>query len=196
VHDEAKINAVLQSLPLVRFNRYVTRFIFEAHRGAALDVAGALRVGGRYNPPGTPALYTSLRRVTALTEATQLFEDEDPVKPMVMLTVRVDSRKIADLTSPAALRALGTNRAELTALIIDKQPGNAVPQVLGRIAHETGRIEGLLVWSRVSQRERNLILFPDRLGMRYDLYDPAADLPSLHPEIIEAMRALMHIDSA
>lgn len=185
---------MLGALPLLSVNRYVTRFIYEAHRGTALDVAGAVGTGGRYNPPGTPALYTALRRATALAEATQLFDDEDPIKPMLMLSVRVDSKNIADLTNAATLRALGTSRAELSDIIIDKGAGNAVPQILGRLAYETNRIEGLLVWSRLSPREKNLILFPDRLGMRYDLHDPAGELPTVHPAIMEAMRVLMQID--
>lgn len=194
MHDETRIKAVLQALPLQRVNRYVTRFIFEAHRGTALEVTGALRTGGRYNPVGLPALYTSLRRRVALAEATQFFEDEDPIKPMLMLSVRVDSDKIADLTDAATLRSLGTNRAELSAFIADKRPGNAAPQILGRMAYDTGRIEGLLAWSRASTREKNLILFPDRLGMRYDLHDPSGDLPSIHPAIMEALRSLMQIE--
>ncbi len=123
---------MLQALPLQRVNRYVTRFIFEAYRGTALDAP--------------------------------------------------------------TLRALGTNRAELAAFIADKGLGSAAPQLLGRVAHDTGRIEGLLVWSRVSTREKNLILFPDRLGMRYDLHDPTGELPSVHPAIMEAIRILMQID--
>jgi hypothetical protein len=104
------------------------------------------------------------------------------------------SDKIADLTDAATLRALGTNRGELTALLVDKRLGNAPTQILGRVAYDTGRIEGLLAWSRVSTREKNLILFPDRLGMGYDLHDPSGDLPSIHPAIMEALRSLMQID--
>lgn len=185
---------MLDALPLLPVDRYVTRFIFDAHRGTALEVVGALRVGGRYNPPGTPALYTSLLRATALAEATQLFDDEDPIKPMVMLSVRVESDKIADLTQPGTLRALGTDQAELTAKIADKGLGTAAPQILGRVAHETGRIDGLIVWSRVSPREKNLILFPDRLGMGYDLNDPSGNLPAIHPAIMEALNALMQTE--
>jgi RES domain-containing protein len=194
VHDEPKVDAVLRSLLLLRVYRYVTRFIFEEHRGTALEVDGALRSGGRYNPPGMPALYTSLRRATALAEASQLFEDEDPIKPMAMLSVRVDSERIADLTEVKTLRALGTNRAELTDAVTDKRSGTAIPQILGRIAYSTGYIEGLIVWSRVLRREKNVILFPDRLGMRYDLHDPTGELPAVHPAVMEALRLLMQID--
>jgi RES domain-containing protein len=84
VYDESRVAAVLQELPLARIDRYVTRFIFEKHRRTSIEAIGTTRSGGRYNPPGTPALYTALRRATALAEATQLLEDEDPILPMVM----------------------------------------------------------------------------------------------------------------
>jgi hypothetical protein len=76
-------------------------------------------------------------------------------------------------------------------LIVDKKAGNAVPQVLGRIAHDGGRISGLLVWSRLRKREKNLVLFPDRLGLDYELHDPDDDLSSIHPTIMDAMRTLV-----
>ena len=77
--------------------------------------------------------------------------------------------------------------------LTDKRSGTAIPQVLGRIAYGTGNIEGLLVWSRVSRREKNLVLFADRMGMRYDLHDPTGELPAVHPAIMEALRSLMQI---
>ena len=193
MHDEARIAEVLRALPLISADRYVTRFIYEAHRGTALEVIGALRMGGRYNPPGVPALYTSLRRVTALAEATHRFEDDDPIRPMAMLSVYVGSTNIADLTQAAALRALGTNRAELSVHRLDWSHGTDASQILGRVAHTTGRIHGLLVRSRVLPQEKNLVLFPDRLGMSYDLHDPGRNIPSLHPAIMEAIRALMEL---
>jgi RES domain-containing protein len=141
-----------------------------------------------------PALYTSLRRATALAEATQLIEDDDPIKPMLMLSVKVSSARIADLTEASTLKKLGTTRAELGVLLMDKSGGTAPSQVLGRVAYETASIDGLLVWSRVADKEKNLIIFPDRLNTGYTLYDPGHDLPTLHPAIAEAMNVLMQID--
>jgi len=46
----------------------------------------------------------------------------------------------------------------------------------------------------VSPREKNLILFPDRLGMGYDLNDPSGNLPAIHPAIMEALNALMQTE--
>jgi RES domain-containing protein len=71
-----------------------------------------------------PALYTSLRRATALAEATQLIEDDDPIKPMLMLSVKVSSARI-DLTEASTLKKLGTTRAELGVLLMDKSGGTA-----------------------------------------------------------------------
>lgn len=194
MHADATIDSVLRGLPLLRFDSTVTRFINEAYRGTPLETIGARLLGGRYNPPGTPALYTSLRRATALAEATQFVDDEDPIRPMLMLSVRISSGKIADLTQASTLKKLGTTRAELTALIVDKRGGTAPTQTLGRVAHATASIDGLLVWSRVADRQKNLVIFPDRLNMGYALYDPGHDLPALHPAIVEAMNTLMQLD--
>jgi RES domain-containing protein len=186
----------LTALTLIEIDRAVTRFIPAAFAGTALEVIGALRSGGRYNPPNSPALYTSIKRSTALAEATQTVEDEDPITPMLMLSVLVRSKKIADLTNAATIRACGTTIAELTAPIIDKTIGTAPPQILGQVARSTGDIDGLLVWSRVVKREKNLVLFPDRLGMNYGLNDPDHDLPAIHPAVRAAVDILMGIGDA
>ncbi len=194
MHPEAELRSVVIALDLIAVHRAVTRFIPAAFAGTALEVAGALRTGGRYNPPHTPALYTSLKRATALAEATQTVEDEDPIRPLLMLSIAVHSQKIADLTSYATMHACGTTIAELTAPIIDKGLGNSPTQVLGRAAHSAGGIDGLLVWSRVAEGTKNLVLFPDRLGMNYDLNDPAHDLPTVHPAVRAAVDILMGIE--
>ncbi len=113
---------------------------------------------------------------------------------MLMLAVRVDSNKIADLTNSDTERAIATNREELTALILDRKRGNASTQILGRVAYETDRIDGLIVWSRILRRSKNLVLFPDRLGMAYELYDPKNDLSSIHPDVMAAMNHFMGVE--
>lgn len=182
---------MLAKAPLQHIKAYVTRFIADAHRGTALETYGAVRNGGRYNPPGIPALYTSFLRDTALREATQFLGDSDPVRPMTMLSIKVHNDRILDLTRSSTLSELRTSRRELTRLIVNKADGHTAPQILGRIAHDSGLFGGLIVWSRVRHKDRNLVLFPDRLGMDYQLYDPANDIPTTHPAITEALRILM-----
>jgi RES domain-containing protein len=191
VFDERRAEAVLQSAPLLSFDGYLTRFIYAAHQRTALEAVGAFHTGGRYNPPGVAALYTSYRRATALIEATQYLEDEDPIKPMLMMSVRLETAALLDLSDPSLLAELGTGREELTKRIPDLHTGTALPQLLGRVAEASGRIRGLIVWSRLLVDERNVELFPDRLGMSYELYDPAGDILTMHPAIADALRRLM-----
>ena len=191
IKDEGRIEAVLAKAPLRCIEAYVTRLIADAYRGTALETFGAVRNGGRYNPPGIPALYTSFLRATALREAMQFLGDLDPVRPMSMLSIKVDTDRILDLTRWVTLFELRTSRRELTRLIVDKYAGDALPQILGRIAHDLGRFGGMIVWSRVHHKKWNLVLFPNRLGMEYHFYDPARNIPTTHPAIAETLRALM-----
>ncbi len=66
---------------------------------------GAARFGGRFNPKGIPALYTSLRLETAWLEAQQGFAFKP--QPMTMVAYEVDCDDVADLTDPALRAELG-----------------------------------------------------------------------------------------
>jgi hypothetical protein len=178
VFDERRAGAVLKSAPLLSFDGYLTRFVYAAHQRTALEAVRALHAGG-------------YRRATALIEATKYFEDEDPIKPMLMLSVRLETVAVLDLTDPGLLAALGTSRDELTQRIPDLRVGTALPQMLGRLAEASGRIGALIVWSRLVDDARDVVLFPERLGLGYELYDPADDIPTVHPAIADALHRLM-----
>lgn len=64
----------------------------------------AARRGGRWNPTGQPALYTSLRFETAWLEAQQGFAFK--TQPLTLCTHEVDCGPILDLTDPAVQAAL------------------------------------------------------------------------------------------
>jgi RES domain-containing protein len=188
VFDERRAEAVLQLAPLLSFDNtlrgaptHCSRSRWRLSRGRS----------GRYNPPGVAALYTSYRRATALIEATQYFEDEDPIRPMLMMSVRLKTDALLDLSDPNFLDELGTSREELTQRIPDFRAGMTPPQNVGRVAEASARIGGLVVWSRLLVEERNVVLVPDRLGMSYELYNPAGDIPTMHPAIANALRLLM-----
>jgi RES domain-containing protein len=72
---------------------------------------GAARTGGRFNPIGMPALYTSIKLQTAWLEAQQGFPFK--AQPMLLCAYDVDCDDILDLTDTAALRSHGLAAADL-----------------------------------------------------------------------------------
>jgi RES domain-containing protein len=64
-----------------------------------------MRLGGRFNPVGTAALYTSLRLETAWLEAQQAFPFK--AQPMTLCAYEVDCADVADLTDAAVRAELG-----------------------------------------------------------------------------------------
>ena len=64
---------------------------------------GAALTGGRFNPRGTRALYTSLRFETAWLEAQQAFPFK--AQPLTLCAYDVDCDDVLDLTAPVVLAA-------------------------------------------------------------------------------------------
>jgi RES domain-containing protein len=93
----------------------LTGFVYRAHNPrwayAPDSGLGAASTGGRFNPIGMPALYTSRRFETAWLEAQQAFPFK--AQPMTLCAYEVDSRDILDLTDPATLAAQGIAPADL-----------------------------------------------------------------------------------
>lgn len=72
---------------------------------------GAARHGGRFNPVGTAALYTSRRMETAWREAQQGFAFK--AQPLTICAYAVDCEDVADLTDPATRAGIGVDPAAL-----------------------------------------------------------------------------------
>ncbi len=89
--------------------------VYRAHNPswafAPLSGDGARRHGGRFNPVGTPALYTSLTETTALAEYHQGFPHRP--QPTTLCAYDVDCEDIADLTDNAQREALDINPVDL-----------------------------------------------------------------------------------
>jgi RES domain-containing protein len=74
-----------------------------------LSGEGARRHGGRFNPKGMPALYTSFSIMTALREANQI----GTLQPTTLVAYEADIGPIFDTTDPALLAQQGLSEDEL-----------------------------------------------------------------------------------
>ncbi len=92
----------------------LTRTVYRAHNPrwawAPDSGNGAAAVGGRCNPVGMPALYTSFRFQTAWLEAQQAFMFKP--QPLTLCAYEVDCEDVLDLTDRATLAACEVVRSE------------------------------------------------------------------------------------
>jgi RES domain-containing protein len=154
---------ILAAAPSLALRVVVTRFVLERRRMRATSPAGSAKTGGRYNPAGVEALYTSFTRPAALAEFTQKYTDADPIAASCMLSLLVSLDRVVDLTEPALLTELNTDRAEVTSVRI---PRNAhVAERIGAAANAVGA-DGLIVWSAQSPGMKNLVIFPTNAETR------------------------------
>ncbi|MBX3397698.1 MAG: RES family NAD+ phosphorylase [Gemmataceae bacterium] len=130
---------------------------------------GSRRTGGRWNPKGIAAVYTSLTPETAMAETLahnryNALPIEDTM-PRVFVAIAVNLESVVDLRDGAVRRRLQVSetkvltvdwRAELYA---GREP---ITQRLGRAVHATGR-EGLIVPSAADPDGYNLVVFPDHV---------------------------------
>lgn len=96
------------------FGIHFTDPVFRAHSPEwawdANSGEGARRHGGRFNRIGVAALYTSLRELTAIREASPLGQ---PMQPLTLCQYGVDCDRILDTRNPRALTTEGLKDDEL-----------------------------------------------------------------------------------
>jgi RES domain-containing protein len=160
---DAKLQTVLAAAPSRTIRAVVTRFVFEHRRMRATSPAGSAKCGGRYNPAGVEALYTSFRRVAALAEFTKNFSDAEPVAVACMVSLLVSLDRVVDLTDSALLEALGTDETAVTGMRIPLT--HHVAERLGGAANAIGA-DGLIVWSAQEPGTKNLVIFPGNAARR------------------------------
>jgi len=109
----------------LRFSGLVHRAHHPRWSFAPASGEGAALHGGRFNPKGVLALYTSLRLETAWLEAQQAFPFK--AQPMTMVAYRVDCADIVDLTDAASRAALDATSADLACAWEDLAARGAEP---------------------------------------------------------------------
>ena len=118
--------------------------------------------GARWNPPETPAIYSSLERETALAEAAYYIALQ-PIRPRArrrIYRLNVALSSVIDLSDWDQLVTLGLSRGSLQSI------DHADCQIIGG-AVEWLRHDGLLVPSGRSEGT-NLVIFPNRQGPDYE----------------------------
>jgi RES domain-containing protein len=85
----------------VEFSGTLYRSLNPLYAREPLSGEGASRFGGRFNPRGTPALYTALSIGTAIREAHQV----GALQPTTIVAYRAELTDLFDCRDPAALAA-------------------------------------------------------------------------------------------
>jgi RES domain-containing protein len=134
---------------------------------------GSKLYGGRFTPKGAfEAIYLAEDPVTAVAEVSGvIYSPQAPMPataqpPWVLITVEGILLRVLDLTVPGVRSALGTNEQELTGAWrhIQATGQEAPTQTLGRVCHQSGRLEAIrFPSSKSTPRGVCIVVFTDRL---------------------------------
>ncbi len=159
--------------------------------------AGAARKGGRFNEPGTAALYLALEKETALDEYSQA---QELFGPGTMVCYHVTLANVVDFSmgydpndwSPL-WRGWDCDWQQIVRLHQGRPPTWEMAAKV--LAHQKPRFSGLLFPATRRPGGTNLVIYLDRLaaGDKVSPYDPDGQLPrddsswskpvDLHPEL-------------
>lgn len=93
----------------IRYRGNLYRAINPIYAREPLSGRGAAIYGGRFNPKGVPALYTSLTILTALREANQV----GSLQPTTLVSYDADIERVFDSGNAAAMDAQGMSPGAL-----------------------------------------------------------------------------------
>jgi len=175
---ERTLRAALRTIALVRvegpFHRFVElgRVLDTLATGQRLLIPmGAYAVGGRFTPPRRfPTLYVAREATTALHEAEGELPDAVQ-RAYTHFAVRGVLIDVLDLTARTTLEGLELTEAEVRAPWRWSQGlgREASTQTLGRLAHASRRIQGILYPSTMQSGGQCVAIFPARVATPSDL---------------------------
>jgi RES domain-containing protein len=145
----------------MRFQAVVYRALNPVWVGDPLSGEGARRHGGRFNPKGMAALYSTLDPVTAVREVSQIGQ---PLQPTILVSFQADIDPVFDATDATLLAEQGITAEMLAAddWRVHMAAGRDAPtQSLARRLLDQG-YAGMLApsYARLAPPEaRNLILW-------------------------------------
>lgn len=162
-----------------------TGMVYRAHNPlwsfSPLSGDGTSKDGGRFNPVGIPALYTSLTTITALSEYHQRFPNRP--QPVTLCAYDVNCQDIVDLRDPDELKQRGIGASDLLCPW-EYQSNKGITPPSWQIATTLiqANIAGIVVPSfaeKVQNNAHNLILWKwgDALPHRVLLIDDDKRLP-------------------
>ncbi len=154
-HDQKTIE-VLEALPPMSWSGTVFRHMFGQYSPDREN-----RSGARWNPPETPAIYTSLQRETALAEADYSISLQ-PLRPQAqrwLYTITVALSSVLDLSKWESLSRIGLSRESL--LSFDYSSCQRIGGAVEWLKHD-----GLLVPSARAEGV-NLVIFPRQQTQDY-----------------------------
>ncbi len=132
-----------------------------------LSALGSALAGGRFNPKGFEALYTSLEIETMIAEM-QHYANTDPrlagrFRPSSILTLEATGLKVLDLSNSEIQSALGTNTQELSGnfIRIQNRGLESPTQTLGRVNIEHLLFDAVIAESARQDNGKNLVIFTD-----------------------------------
>lgn len=117
-----------------RYTGPLYRALNPVYARAPLSGRGAELFGGRFNPKGTPALYTALDPATALRESNQV----GSLQPTVLVSYHADLGPIFDTRDTMELEKRGLSAQALA------DPGWRATMLAGRIAPTQNFARGLV----------------------------------------------------